>query len=51
MDLKKRLKEMQYENRKVQGNIKIAEKKKRETEAALDRVMQEKNLVHVHGTL
>jgi hypothetical protein len=32
MDLKKRLKELHFENRKINGNVKLVEKKKRESE-------------------
>lgn len=49
MDLKKRLKELHFENKKVSGNVKTVEKKKREIESNLDKTMQSKNLVSVNG--
>lgn len=35
-DLKRRLKELNVENRKIQGNVAMVEKKKRQNESELD---------------
>ena len=39
MDLKRRLREINLENLKVQGNLKLIERKQRLKEADLDRIM------------
>ena len=51
MDLKRRLREINLENLKVQGNLKLIERKQRLKEADLDRIMQEKGLVQYNGRL
>lgn len=49
MDLKRRLKETNVENIKIGANIETAEKKKREKEALLDKIVGDKKLVSVNG--
>jgi len=51
MDLKRRLKEVYAENRKIQANLKQADKKKREVDSQLDSLMTSKNLVENNGLI
>jgi len=49
LDLKRRLKELNLENIKVCSNVQMLEKRKREKQALVDKIMQEKRLVNVNG--
>lgn len=51
LDLRRRLKELSLENAKVASNVQTLETRKREKEAALDRVVREKRLVSANGEL
>lgn len=51
MDLKRRFKETNLENLKVSSNIELVENKKREKEALFDKIMNDKNLIKINGTL
>lgn len=51
MDLKRRFKETNLENVKVSSNVEMVEKKKREKEALYDKIMNDKNLITINGSL
>lgn len=51
MDLKRKLREKNLENIKVQSNIKLVERKKRETENILDSLISSKSLITVNGIM
>ena len=50
-DLKRRLKEINLENVKISSNVQLGETKKREKEALFDKLMQEKGLMNINGSL
>lgn len=51
MDLKRRVREINLENIKIQSNIRMVENRKRQKESHLDQIMQSKNLVSYNGSL
>ena len=51
MDLKRRLKETNLENLKVSSNIELVDNKRREKEALFDKIMNDKNLITINGTM
>lgn len=50
-DLKRKLKDLHYENKKVKTNITTIEKNKRMSEIELEKIMKDKKLIYINGRI